>query len=133
MSNVSVGNIYHQIINEVIEASRVDFEDQGVGEEVLEELRKVCSLPPLLCLPCTSCTPPERRCRLHPASDACASRALLDSIPPHALPFPASKSVSRLECTGLASSLAGLLQGALAGRLLGCLGRMGRFVRCSRR
>lgn len=43
MSNASVGNIYHQIINEVIEASRVDFEDQGVGEEVLEELRKVCS------------------------------------------------------------------------------------------
>ncbi|KAG8163480.1 hypothetical protein KVR01_006777 [Diaporthe batatas] len=40
MSNVTVGNIYHQIINEVIEASRVDFEDQGVGEEVLEELRK---------------------------------------------------------------------------------------------
>ncbi|KAI3395716.1 hypothetical protein diail_939 [Diaporthe ilicicola] len=40
MSNASVGNIYHQIINEVIEASRVDFEDQGVGEEVLEELRK---------------------------------------------------------------------------------------------
>jgi hypothetical protein len=43
MSNSSVGNIYHQIINEVIEASRVDFEDQGVGEEVLEELRKVCA------------------------------------------------------------------------------------------
>ncbi|KAK7713392.1 transcription factor IIA subunit alpha [Diaporthe eres] len=40
MSNASVGNIYNQIINEVIEASRVDFEDQGVGEEVLEELRK---------------------------------------------------------------------------------------------
>lgn len=50
MSNSSVGNIYHQIINEVIEASRVDFEDQGVGEEVLEELRKVCSfLFPSLC------------------------------------------------------------------------------------
>lgn len=46
MSNASVGNIYHQIINEVIEASRVDFEDQGVGEEVLEELRKVCSFFP---------------------------------------------------------------------------------------
>lgn len=47
MSNASVGNIYNQIINEVIEASRVDFEDQGVGEEVLEELRKVCSFFPL--------------------------------------------------------------------------------------
>lgn len=51
MSNASVGNIYHQIINEVIEASRVDFEDQGVGEEVLEELRKVCSFFLCLCLP----------------------------------------------------------------------------------
>lgn len=47
MSNNSVGSIYNQIINEVIEASRVDFEDQGVGEEVLEELRKVCSFFPL--------------------------------------------------------------------------------------
>lgn len=51
MSNASVGNIYHQIINEVIEASRVDFEDQGVGEEVLEELRKVCSFFPCCFFP----------------------------------------------------------------------------------
>lgn len=46
MSNNTVGNIYQHIINEVIEASRVDFEDQGVGEEVLEELRKVCFFLP---------------------------------------------------------------------------------------
>lgn len=39
MSNNLVGTIYQQIINEVIEASRVDFEDQGVGEDVLDELR----------------------------------------------------------------------------------------------
>ena len=63
MSNASVGNIYHQIINEVIEASRVDFEDQGVGEEVLEELRKVSSFFPLL-FPSTSHT---RACAHHQA------------------------------------------------------------------
>lgn len=43
MSNNLVGTIYQQIINEVIEASRVDFEDQGVGEDVLDELRRVRS------------------------------------------------------------------------------------------
>lgn len=47
MSNATVGNIYQQIINEVIEASRVDFEEGGVEENVLEDLRKVCS-----CFPC---------------------------------------------------------------------------------
>lgn len=41
MSNATVGNIYQQIINEVIEASRVDFEEGGVEESVLEDLRKV--------------------------------------------------------------------------------------------
>ncbi|KUI70784.1 Transcription initiation factor IIA large subunit [Cytospora mali] len=40
MSNNLVGTIYQQIINEVIETSRVDFEDQGVGEDVLDELRR---------------------------------------------------------------------------------------------
>lgn len=45
MSNNLVGTIYQQIINEVIEASRVDFEDQGVGEDVLDELRMVRFLP----------------------------------------------------------------------------------------
>ena len=48
MSNNLVGTIYQQIINEVIEASRVDFEDQGVGEDVLDELRRVRSFPPFL-------------------------------------------------------------------------------------
>lgn len=42
MSNANVGNIYQQIINEVIEASRVDFEEGGVEESVLDDLRKVC-------------------------------------------------------------------------------------------
>jgi hypothetical protein len=65
MSNASVGNIYHQIINEVIEASRVDFEDQGVGEEVLEELRKVCSFLSFLSLRCTSHHPPPTATHRH--------------------------------------------------------------------
>lgn len=53
MSNNQVGNIYRQIIDEVIESSRVDFEEGGVDEGVLEELRKVrCAL---ICLP--ACLP----------------------------------------------------------------------------
>ncbi|KAI1378785.1 transcription factor IIA, alpha/beta subunit [Hypoxylon crocopeplum] len=40
MSNSQVGAVYQQIINDVIEASRIDFEEGGVEESVLEELKK---------------------------------------------------------------------------------------------
>ncbi|KAI0473771.1 transcription factor IIA, alpha/beta subunit [Xylariaceae sp. FL0804] len=40
MSNQQVGNIYQQIINDCLEASRVDFEEGGVDDSVLEELKK---------------------------------------------------------------------------------------------
>ncbi|KAI1459999.1 transcription factor IIA, alpha/beta subunit [Annulohypoxylon moriforme] len=40
MSNSQVGAVYSQIINDVLEASRVDFEEGGVDETVLEELKK---------------------------------------------------------------------------------------------
>ncbi|KAJ8120099.1 hypothetical protein O1611_g10454 [Lasiodiplodia mahajangana] len=40
MSNQQVGGIYQQIINDVIAASRVDFEEGGIDEAVLEQLRK---------------------------------------------------------------------------------------------
>jgi hypothetical protein len=53
MSNTQVGNVYQQIIADVIESSRVDFEEGGVDEGVLEELRLVSQPFPLL------------RCRFH--------------------------------------------------------------------
>ncbi|PFH61258.1 hypothetical protein XA68_17831 [Ophiocordyceps unilateralis] len=40
MSNQAVGNVYQSIIEEVINSSRVDFEESGVDDSVLEELRK---------------------------------------------------------------------------------------------
>ncbi|KAJ3572478.1 hypothetical protein NPX13_g5036 [Xylaria arbuscula] len=40
MSNAQVGNVYQQIINDVIAASRVDFEEGGIDDAVLEQLRK---------------------------------------------------------------------------------------------
>ncbi|KAJ2895642.1 hypothetical protein MKZ38_006281 [Zalerion maritima] len=40
MSNQQVGNVYQQIIEEVINASRSDFEDQGVEDSILMDLRK---------------------------------------------------------------------------------------------
>ncbi|CAD6445460.1 8a401226-162e-496e-9eef-e82fda25add3 [Sclerotinia trifoliorum] len=40
MSNTQVGNVYQQIIADVVDSSRVDFEEGGVDEAVLEELRK---------------------------------------------------------------------------------------------
>ncbi|KAK0124105.1 transcription factor IIA subunit alpha [Cadophora gregata] len=39
MSNTQVGNVYSQIITDVIDSSRVDFEEGGVDEHVLDELR----------------------------------------------------------------------------------------------
>ncbi|KAG4428683.1 hypothetical protein IFR05_015833 [Cadophora sp. M221] len=39
MSNTQVGNVYQQIITDVIDTSRVDFEETGVDDQVLEELR----------------------------------------------------------------------------------------------
>lgn len=39
MSNTQVGAVYQQIISDVIDSSRVDFEETGVDEHVLEELR----------------------------------------------------------------------------------------------
>jgi hypothetical protein len=47
MSNTQVGNVYQQIIADVVESSRVDFEEGGVEEGVLEELRLVSLLLPL--------------------------------------------------------------------------------------
>jgi transcription initiation factor TFIIA large subunit len=41
MSNTQVGNVYGQIIQEVIDSSRVDFEEGGVDDVVLEELKRV--------------------------------------------------------------------------------------------
>lgn len=44
MSNQAVGNVYQAIIDEVVNSSRVDFEENGVEDSVLEELRQVsCS------------------------------------------------------------------------------------------
>lgn len=41
MSNQAVGNVYQTIIDEVVNTSRVDFEESGVEDAVLEELRQV--------------------------------------------------------------------------------------------
>jgi hypothetical protein len=41
MSNQAVGSVYQTIIEEVINSSRVDFEENGIEESVLEELRQV--------------------------------------------------------------------------------------------
>lgn len=47
MSNTQVGNVYQQIIADVVESSRVDFEEGGVDDNVLEELRLVWQSFPL--------------------------------------------------------------------------------------
>lgn len=44
MSNQTVGTVYQQIIREVVDSSRVDFEEGGVDESVLDELSRVSPL-----------------------------------------------------------------------------------------
>ncbi|KFY05969.1 hypothetical protein V491_08926, partial [Pseudogymnoascus sp. VKM F-3775] len=41
MSNQTVGTVYQQIIRDVVDSSRVDFEEGGVDESVLDELSRV--------------------------------------------------------------------------------------------
>lgn len=49
MSNTAVGPVYETIIQEVINAVRVDFEENGVDDGVLEDLKRVRrSIPPSL-------------------------------------------------------------------------------------
>jgi hypothetical protein len=50
MSNNQVGTVYQQIIQDVVESSRVDFEEGGVDEHVLEELKLVGSHISILCI-----------------------------------------------------------------------------------
>ncbi|KFY08769.1 hypothetical protein V492_05927 [Pseudogymnoascus sp. VKM F-4246] len=41
MSNQTVGTVYQQIIRDVVDSSRVDFEEGGVDESVLDELSRI--------------------------------------------------------------------------------------------
>ena len=50
MSNTVVGNVYDRIIKEVVETSRVDFEESGIDDSVLEELRTVSRVISLVAL-----------------------------------------------------------------------------------
>lgn len=52
MSNNSVGTVYQQIIRDVVESSRVDFEEGGVDEGVLDELSRVSTLPSQIARTC---------------------------------------------------------------------------------
>lgn len=52
MSNSQVGTIYQQIIDDVLDTSRVDLEENGVDESILEELKLVSNPSP--------CTPARR-------------------------------------------------------------------------
>lgn len=46
MSNSQVGAIYQQIIEDVLDSSRVDLEENGVDESILEELKLVSNPSP---------------------------------------------------------------------------------------
>ncbi|CAG8521048.1 4013_t:CDS:2 [Ambispora gerdemannii] len=44
MSNTAVSAVYNEVIKDVIENVKKDFEEMGVDESILEELRRVCVL-----------------------------------------------------------------------------------------
>jgi hypothetical protein len=64
MSNAAVGLVYETIIADVISAVRVDFEENGVDDGALEDLKKVRLYPSLSLVPsrptaaCTAALPP---------------------------------------------------------------------------
>jgi hypothetical protein len=117
MSNAHVGAVYDHIIQEVINAVRVDFEENGVDDGILEELKKVrTSLhslhSPALC---------------HPYSFICVTR-IAKSI---AASFPPCQKQDKNACASMAiagsgdkgwsswGSLLVLAVGCLDARLLG--------------
>lgn len=64
MSNVHVGQVYEAVIQGVIDAVRVDFEENGVEDGVLEDLKKVrqTRIPVPVSLP--ACVSMRTVCRL---------------------------------------------------------------------
>jgi hypothetical protein len=90
MSNTAVGPVYDTIISEVVNAVRVDFEENGVDETALEDLKKVRLSPnppsPYRCPATTS---------LHLGRPACPF-----PFPFHQINFiPICRRVQSLECT----------------------------------
>lgn len=69
MSNANVGAVYEHIIDEVINTVRVDFEEGGVGEDILEELKKVSA------------------CRISLSSSPLCFRSLALGLCPQPIPF----------------------------------------------
>ena len=70
MSNAAVGNIYQQIILDVIEASRVDLEENGVDEGILDELKQVSHFPSSTSNPLPTLLPSHIAARLPTAAAA---------------------------------------------------------------
>jgi hypothetical protein len=77
MSNIQVGVVYQQIIADVVESSRVDFEEGGVDEQVLEELKLVWLRPFFSHASKTSSSHPSLHFTLMP----CSSCKVLVSFP----------------------------------------------------
>ncbi|KAK2004755.1 transcription factor IIA, alpha/beta subunit [Colletotrichum falcatum] len=98
MSNNAVGAVYEQIIAEVISSSRVDFEEGGVDESVLDELKRgwqeklsqleVASFPwdPPKDVPAPAAPPPTTTAP--PAAAPYSQAQLSPQIPGPGLPLP---------------------------------------------
>jgi hypothetical protein len=74
MSNQAVGSVYQTIIEEVINSSRVDFEESGVEEAVLEELRLVSTA--VICVPTFACPSLSLSLRFHQPVHCASSRSI---------------------------------------------------------
>lgn len=98
MSNAAVGHVYDTIIAEVVNAVRVDFEENGVDEGALEDLKKVrlslFSIP--LC---------PRHCSLGPRSAALTYHFPSSHLPinPSQVSFRDRLPAAFLSCTFFSS------------------------------
>lgn len=111
MSNNLVGNIYRQIIDEVIDSSRVDFEEGGVEEGVLEDLRKVRSV--------SSCLSRIAHCVAINRSSPRSFRIVCSSHPKRCAPF----ELVSFSCSGDALPIFLCCLGSLVGPTLPGVGR----------
>jgi hypothetical protein len=85
MSNSQVGQIYQQIIADVIETSRTDLEENGVDESILEELQQVSQFPPVVAPASVRSAPFHKQIKEHlliPCNRLCPLMIISLPLPP---------------------------------------------------
>ncbi|PTU22987.1 hypothetical protein P175DRAFT_0153523 [Aspergillus ochraceoroseus IBT 24754] len=93
MSNQLVGTVFDRVIQEVCDASQVDFEESGVDQQTLLDLRKNQILPPTATVPSNAPRPPQPSPTQHVPPQP-LPQSVPASVPPLQVPAPVGPSAS---------------------------------------